>query len=95
MSWFVYVIRLADRYNQNDRNAVLEHLRAEGIGCNNYFSPIHLQPYLTEQLGCKRGDFPVTEYVADRTIAIPFHNNITEEQARRVCAVLRQALDQL
>ena len=32
---------------------------AEGIGCNNYFPPIHLQPYMVEQFGFKPGDFPV------------------------------------
>ena len=48
-----------------------ELLRAEGIGCNNYFPPIHLQPYMIERFGFKRGDFPVCEHVAARTLALP------------------------
>ncbi len=92
LSWFVYVIRLADRFTQADRDTVLEHLRQKGIGCNNYFSPIHLQPFYGELLGTKEGDFPVTERVAARTIALPFYNNLPESAQQDVVAELRAAL---
>lgn len=80
MSWFVYVVRLADRYSRDDRDGILQGLRAAGIGCNNYFSPIHLQPFYRELFGFKKGDFPVTEHVSERTIALPFYNDLREEQ---------------
>ena len=91
-SWFVYVIRLADRYTQADRDAILAHLRGNGIGCSNYFVPIHTQPYIMETLGTRPGDFPVTEQVAARTIALPFFTNLTAEQVMRVKTVLLEAL---
>ena len=83
-SWFVYVIRLADRFSQADRDAVMDRLRKAGIGCNPYFVPIHLQPYVMELLGTKVGDFPATERVAARTIALPFFANLAEHQVHRV-----------
>jgi perosamine synthetase len=83
-SWFVYVIRLADRFSQADRDAVMDRLRKAGIGCNPYFVPIHLQPYVMELLGTKVGDFPTTERVAARTIALPFFANLAEHQVHRV-----------
>ena len=83
-SWFVYVIRLADRFSRSDRDAVMERLRKAGIGCNPYFVPIHLQPYVMELLGTRQGDFPVTEQVAERTIALPFFANLTERDVGRV-----------
>ena len=89
-SWFVYVIRLAERFTRADRDEIIEHLRGAGIGCSNYFVPIHTQPYIQEMLGTKAGDFPVTEGIAARTIALPFFANLTEADAARV----RNALDE-
>ncbi len=92
ISWFVYVIRLAEGYTRSDRDEVLAYLRARGIGCSDYFTPLHLQPYLREQFGYAEGDFPVTESVAARTVALPFFNRLTREQVGRVAAGLREAL---
>jgi perosamine synthetase len=92
MSWFVYVIRLADRFSREDRDAVMQGLRQRGIGCNNYFSPIHLQPFYQQGLGTRRGDFPVTERIADRTIALPFYNHLPESDQRTVVNALKEIL---
>jgi perosamine synthetase len=89
------VIRLRNDFTQRDRDHILEELRRQGIGCNNYFSPIHLQPFMVEQFGYKPGDFPVTEQVSQRTIALPFCNNLTREQAEMVCKTLESALDKI
>jgi perosamine synthetase len=83
LSPFVYVLRLADRFDHNDRNNLLQHLREKGIQCSDYFTPIHLQPPYRE-LGWKPGDMPITEKVAGRTTALPFFNNLREEQIRYV-----------
>jgi perosamine synthetase len=92
MSWFVYVVRLEDEFTREHRDQVLESLRSDGIGCNRYFSPIHLQPYYRERFGFRRGDFPVTEHVADRTIALPFFNNLTRDQIEVVTSSLSRAI---
>ncbi|MCY2930921.1 MAG: DegT/DnrJ/EryC1/StrS family aminotransferase [Planctomycetota bacterium] len=91
-SWFVYVVRLADAFDQADRDAVIDALRKQGIGCSNYFVPIHTQPYIMEMLGTKAGDFPVTERIAARTIALPFFANLSLEQAQRVREALAGAI---
>jgi len=92
LSWFVFVIRLAERYSRADRDRVLEGLRDAGIGCSNYFPPIHLQPFYAERFGFRRGDFPVTERVADRTLALPFFNALTASQVDEVVDCLRRQL---
>jgi len=94
-SWFVYVVRLADEFTSTDRDAVMAHLRQASIGCNSYFPPIHLQPYIMEMLGTKAGDFPVTEQIAERTIALPFSAVHTESQIARVAGELTSALDSI
>jgi perosamine synthetase len=95
MSWFVFVVRLSDLFEPGDRDEVIKRLRAEGIGCNNYFPPIHLQPYIAGPLGHREGDFPVCEYVAARTIALPFFTKMTKRQVHRVCDVLEKTLERV
>ena len=95
MSWFVFVVRLADSFSREQRDKVLEILRGEGIGCSNYFTPIHLQPYIQGEMGTKAGDFPVTEHVSDRTIALPFFNNLPMTDVEFVSCKLREALDKI
>jgi perosamine synthetase len=92
MSWFVYVVRLEDEFTREHRDRILESLRSDGIGCNSYFSPIHLQPYFREMFGFRWGDFPVTEHVADRTIALPFFNNLSQDQVEVVTSSLSHAI---
>ena len=70
----------------------MKQLRAEGIGCNNYFPPIHLQPYMAEATGHKAGDFPVCEYVSARTLALPFFTRMTGREVAQVCEMLERIL---
>lgn len=90
-SWFVMVVKLNDSYTQPQRDGILEKLRAQGVGCSNYFTPIHLQPFY-QQLGYKAGQFPVTEGVSARTIALPFHGKLTEGEVDRAVSALRKLL---
>ena len=92
-SWFVYVIRLADRFDREDRDAILADLRQRGVGCNNYFVPIHTQPYIRDALGTRAGQFPVTERMAARTIALPFFPRMSVAQMQQTVEALRAAID--
>ncbi|MFW6132798.1 MAG: DegT/DnrJ/EryC1/StrS family aminotransferase [Planctomycetota bacterium] len=94
-SWFVYVIRLSDRHTQADRDAVVAALRDRGVGCSNYFVPCHTQPYMQQRLGTGPGDFPVTERIAARTVALPFFGEMTEGQVARVRDALSEALSKV
>ena len=89
-SWFVYVISLQDRYSKNNRDKILKELRKRGIDCSNYFTPIHLQPFYVEMFGFKKGDFPITEHVAERTIALPFYSRLTEPEVDFVVNNLKE-----
>lgn len=94
-SWFVYVVKLSDEYRREDRDRILEELRVRGIGCSNYFTPIHLQPFYVEKFGYKKGDFPVTEHVSERTIALPFYNNLTDGKIDYVVENLMDTINSL
>ena len=89
MSWFVYVVRTAAGI---DRDALIHQMADEGIPARPYFAPIHLQPYIKEMFGYQLGDFPVTEDLGNRGIALPFSSVMTEGQVEIVCEVLEMLL---
>lgn len=91
-SWFVYVIRLRPPHGRQDRDRAIAGLRTRGVECTNYFAPIHLQPLYAERFGYRPGDFPITEDVADRTIALPFFSTMSEAQVDFVVDALGREL---
>ena len=92
MSWFVYVIRFAPGIS---RDAAAVALKDRGIPCRPYFIPIHLQPYMVEKFGYQEGDFPVTEDLGHRGLAIPFSGVMTETQVELVCQEIVEVLQNL
>jgi len=89
VSWFVYVVRFAPGL---DRDGIAAKLIESGIPVRPYFIPIHLQPYMVEQFGYQVGDFPVTEDLGNRGLALPFSGMMTEEQVDLVCRVLQDSI---
>jgi dTDP-4-amino-4,6-dideoxygalactose transaminase len=89
MSWFVYVIRLDPKI---DRADFAKRLEARGVPVRPYFVPIHTQPYMVERFGWRKGDFPVTEDLGRRGLAVPFSGVMSEEQVEYVCQSIRAEL---
>ena len=91
MSWFVYVIRFDAKLN---RDEIAKKLEAHGVPVRPYFLPIHLQPYMVEKFGWREGDFPVTEDLGRRGLAVPFSGVMTEEQVEYVCQAIRAVVSE-
>lgn len=89
VSWFVYVVRVDHGV---DRAQLAQRLTQAGIPVRPYFLPIHLQPYIAERFGFQPGDFPVTEDLGERGLALPFSGKMSEEQVDLVCTALAEAL---
>ncbi len=92
MSWFVYVLKFARGI---DRTAVAHALEARGIPVRPYFAPIHLQPFMVDRFGYRPGDFPVTEDLGKRGLAIPFSSVMTEAMVEQVCQAIHAVLEAL
>jgi perosamine synthetase len=93
-SWFVYVIRLDDSYTATARDELAEYLLKKGIGCGEYFPPIHLEPFY-QKMGFTKGQFPVTEGIAKRTIALPFYNNLSITEITYITNQIKKKLQTL
>jgi len=95
MSWFVFVIRLSESHGRVERDHIMQYLASQGIQTSNYFPPVHLQPFMAKQFGYRPGDFPITESISERTIALPFYNHLHEDQVDFICSQLTEALNSL
>ena len=81
---------LADTYSEKDlEDAILREMGRQGIQVSNYFPPVHFQPFIAECYGHRPGDFPLAESASRRTIALPFHNHLTEQDVALVCGARR------
>ena len=90
INWFLYLVHLGTRFTRSSRDAIVEDLRVEEVEAAAYCNPLHLQRHYFE-LGYRRGDFKVTEKVADRAVALPFHNHLTEDQIAFIVATMKDA----
>jgi perosamine synthetase len=88
-SWFVYVVTLPAGV---DRETVISSLTDRGIQTARYLPCIHLQPYMQERFGYRVGLCPVAEELASRTLALPFHARLAEDDQAYVADAVRHAL---
>ncbi|SLN57669.1 UDP-4-amino-4, 6-dideoxy-N-acetyl-beta-L-altrosamine transaminase [Pseudoruegeria aquimaris] len=86
-SFHLYVIRV----EAARRRAVFDALRAEGIGVNVHYIPVHTQPYY-RRLGFAPGQFPQAEGYYAQAISIPLYHGLTEAAQDQVVAAVEKAL---
>ncbi len=88
--WFLYVVHLGTRFSRSSRDAIIDDLRQEKIESCAYAQPLHLQRHYFD-LGYRRGDLFVTEKVAERAVALPFHAHLTEDQVAFIVGTMKDA----
>jgi perosamine synthetase len=88
--WFVYVVQLPSGV---ERDAVVRALGERGIPTKPYFPSVHLMSFYRDTFGHRRGQFPVCEDAAERSIALPFFPGMTEGQVARVVQELHSVLE--
>lgn len=90
ISWFVFVVTVNDEF---DRDRLMGELARRGVPTRAYFSPVHLQRYVRERFGYRGGELPITEAVALKTLALPFHGRMTGADVDLVVRALEQSRD--
>jgi len=88
--WFLYLVHLGTRFTRSSRDAIIDDLQTAGVEAAAYCQPLHRQRYYVE-----RGPVPerlfVTEKVADRAVALPFHAHLDEEQIAFIVGTMKDA----
>ncbi|MFG1411010.1 DegT/DnrJ/EryC1/StrS family aminotransferase [Xanthobacter sp. VTT E-85241] len=90
VNWFLYLVHLGNRFSRSSRDAIVEDLRVEDVEAAGYCNPLHMQRHYLD-MGYRRGDLLVTEKLADRAVALPFHTHLTEDQIEFIVATMKDA----
>lgn len=90
VNWFLYLVHLGTRFTRSSRDAVIDDLRIKQVEAAAYCHPLHLQRHYFD-LGYRQGDFLVTENIADRAVALPFHAHLTENQIEFIVETMKRA----
>jgi UDP-4-amino-4,6-dideoxy-N-acetyl-beta-L-altrosamine transaminase len=90
-AWHLYVIRLHRNKIKLSRRQVFDALRAEGIGVNVHYIPVHTQPYY-RRLGFEAGMFPEAEAYYEDAITLPLFSRMTNDEQDTVVAALEKIL---
>jgi perosamine synthetase len=91
-AWHLYPIRLNLEKLNADRGKVFRALRAENIGVNVHYIPVHLHPYYRERLGHHAGEYPIAEDAYERLISLPMFHGMSDGDVEDVIAAVKKVM---
>jgi len=91
-AWHLYPIRLDHEKLKAGRGEVFRALRAENIGVNVHYIPIHQHPYYRERFGYKGGEYPVAEGAYERLISLPMFPGMSDDDVEDVIRAVDKVL---
>ena len=90
-SWHIYIIRVDFTKVTLSKREIFARMRDRGIALNLHYIPVHTQPYY-QNLGFKKGDFPVSERYYEEAITLPLYYDLTDEQQDQIIQALKAVL---
>ena len=90
-AWHLYPVRLTPEAAVT-RDALIEHLYAQGIGVSVHYIPLHQQPYWRDRYGLAASDYPQSQRAYEGLVSLPLYTRMVPEDVQRVAAALRQVL---
>jgi perosamine synthetase len=87
-AWHLYPIRVNPSHLKKDRAHMFRALRAENIGVNVHYIPVHLHPYYRDRFGYQGGEYPVAETAYEQLISLPMFHAMTEQDVEDVIAAV-------
>ena len=80
--------------NNNKRDKLVRHLADNGISTGlHYPVPLHLQKCF-QHLGYSKGDFPVSETLAENGLSLPMYPELNEEKIQYICGNIKEFMKQ-
>jgi UDP-4-amino-4-deoxy-L-arabinose-oxoglutarate aminotransferase len=76
------------------RDDLIAYLQGERIGAVVNYRPIHLMSYFAERYGYRKGDFPVSEWIGERTASLPFYPDMPLEHVDGVANAVGRFMSQ-
>jgi len=92
-AWHLYPIRLERSLLRVGRKEVFAALRAEGMGINVHYIPVHLHPYYRKTLGTGPGMFPVAEGAYEELVSLPMYHGMSDDQVSKVVGAVTKVFN--
>ena len=92
-AWHLYPIRLDLKKLNANRGEIFWALRAENIGVNVHYIPVHLHPYYRDRFDYKGGEFPVAEDASERLISLPMFHGMRNRDVEDVIRAVAKAVE--
>jgi UDP-4-amino-4,6-dideoxy-N-acetyl-beta-L-altrosamine transaminase len=92
-AWHLYPVRLDLARLSVGRAEIFRALRAENIGINVHYIPVHLHPYYKERFGYRGGEFPVAEAAYDSLISLPMFHGMSDADVDDVVKAMEKVCD--
>jgi len=92
-AWHLYPIRVNPTQLNKNRAHVFRALRAENIGVNVHYIPVHQHPYYRERFGYQGGEYPVAEAAYEQLISLPMFHGMTNQDVQDVIAALTKVMN--
>ncbi len=89
-AYHLYVVQLDLKQLRTSRAQVFSALRAEGIGVNVHYIPVHLHPYYREHQGTAAGLCPRAEAAYERILSLPMFPLMTDQDVQDVIEAVRK-----
>ena len=83
-AWHLYAIRVVPDQFCASRDEIIGALRAENIGANVHYPPVHLHSYYRKKFGHKSRDYPIAETASEQLISLPIFQAMTEKDVQDV-----------
>lgn len=91
-SWHLYTVQLDFAKLGRSRTEIMAELRAQGVGTQVLYIPVHLQPWYRRSYGYAPGKCPVAEAYYQRALSLPLYPLLTASDVERVTTALRCSL---
>jgi perosamine synthetase len=91
-AWHLYPIRLELEHLQTGRCEIFRALRAENIGVNVHYIPVHLHPYYRDRFGYKKGAYPVAEDAYARLLSLPMFHGMSDQDVDDVIRAVNKVV---
>ena len=88
-AWHLYPVRVIPPV---DRREAFQALRAEGIGVNVHYVPVHLHPYYRNRFGYQGGEYPIAEAAYEQLISLSMFHGMTDGDINDVTTAVRKVM---
>jgi len=91
-AYHLYVVRFDPGRLRTPRSTIFSALRAEGIGVNVHYIPVHLHPFYQASFGTGPGMCPVAEAAYEQILSLPIFPAMKEQDVDDVIQAVRKVV---